>query len=133
MCDSQSEAWATGNMLTSEMPARAGSPGGQVNSIGLFLRWQREAVAKCLLSSCSWQLLINCTSRHYQGRLEKRSSRNPLPSFPRRPRDPLLQRGNQGHLYLGTFLRTASLPGPWGGHSLLPPQSQDPWTLGQVR
>lgn len=59
------KAWATGNMLISEMPVRAGSAGGQVNSLRLFLRWQREAVAKRLLSSCSWQLLINCTSRHH--------------------------------------------------------------------
>lgn len=42
------KAWATGNMLISEMPMRAGSPGGQVNSLWLFLRWQREAVAKRL-------------------------------------------------------------------------------------
>ena len=35
-------------MLISEMPARAGSLGGQVNSTGLSLHWQRGAVAQCL-------------------------------------------------------------------------------------
>ena len=83
-------------------------------------------MAKCLLSSCSWQLLINCTSRHHYSRLEKRCSRNPLPSFPQRPHDPLLQRGNQGHLYLGTFLRTASLPGPWGATAHSHPNLRTP-------
>lgn len=54
-----------GTMLISEVPAPVGSLGGQVNSIRLFLRWQREAVGEMpSLRSCSWQLFINCTSRH---------------------------------------------------------------------
>lgn len=51
VCDSRSKAWATGNMLISEMPARARSqvrPGKQYQVISALA--EGGPMAKCLLS-----------------------------------------------------------------------------------